>query len=51
MINWIGKLCNMAFENGSLSADWKSAVIVPFHNGRGRGRNAKTDEDLLCWIW
>ena len=29
MVDWIWKLCNMAFQNGVVPEDWRSVVIVP----------------------
>ena len=38
VVDWIWKVCNMAFESGVASEDWRSAVIVPLYRGKG-GRN------------
>ena len=27
MVDWIWRLCNVAFENGVVNEDWRSAVI------------------------
>ena len=35
VVHWIWKLCNIAFESGFVSEDWKSAMIVPLYNGKG----------------
>ena len=35
MVDWIWKLCNMAFESGGVPEDLRSAVIVPLHKGKG----------------
>ena len=35
MVDWIWKLCDMAFESGVVSVDWRSAAIVPLHKGKG----------------
>ena len=29
VVDWIWKVCNIAFESGAVSEDWRSAVIVP----------------------
>ena len=29
VVDWIWKLCNMAFESGGVAGDWRSAVIIP----------------------
>ena len=34
MVDWIWRLCNMAFESGVVSEDWKSALIVPLYKGK-----------------
>ena len=28
VVEWIWRLCNMAFENGVVPEDWRSAVIL-----------------------
>ena len=38
VVNWIWRLCNMAFENGFGPENWRSAVIDPLYKGKG-GRN------------
>ena len=35
VVDWIWRLCNMGFESGIVLEDWKSAVIVPLHKGKG----------------
>ena len=34
VVNWIWRLCNMAFESGIMSEDWRSAVIIPLHKAK-----------------
>ena len=34
VVDWIWKLCNMAFENGAVLEDWRSAVIIPLYKGK-----------------
>ena len=31
VVDWIWRLCSMAFESGVLPEDWRSAVIVPLY--------------------
>ena len=35
VMDWILKLCNMAFENDVVPEDFRSAVIVPLLKGKG----------------
>ena len=35
VVDWIWKLCNMAFESGVVPEDWRSAVIVPLYKVEG----------------
>ena len=35
MVDRIWILCNMAFESGVLSEDWRSAVIIPLYKDKG----------------
>ena len=35
VVDWIWRLCNMAFEIGVVPEDWRSAVIVPLHKSKG----------------
>ena len=35
MVNWIWKLCNIAFESDIMPEDLRYAVIVPLHKGKG----------------
>ena len=34
VVDWIWKLCNMAFESDVLPEDLRSAVIVPLYKGK-----------------
>ena len=34
VVDWIWRLCNMAFENGVVPEDLKNAVIVPLYKGK-----------------
>ena len=35
VVNWIWRLCNMAFESGVVPEEWRSVVIVPLYKGKG----------------
>ena len=35
VVDWIWRLCNMAFESTVVSEDWRSGVIVPLYKGKG----------------
>ena len=35
VLDWIRRLCNMAFESGVVPEDWRSTVIVPLYKGKG----------------
>ena len=41
VVDWIWRLCNMAFENGVVPEDCKSAVIVPLCKGKGEMTECK----------
>ena len=34
-MDWIWKLCNMAFESGVMPEDWRSDVTVRLYKGKG----------------
>ena len=34
VVDWIWRLCNMAFESGVVTEDWRSAVIIPLYKGK-----------------
>ena len=34
VVDWIWKLCNMAFESVVVPKDLRSTVIVPLHKGK-----------------
>ena len=42
VVDWIWRLCNMAFESGVVPEYWRSAVIVPLYNGKGERTECKT---------
>ena len=35
VVDWIWRLCNMAFEIGVELEDWRSAVIIPLYKSKG----------------
>ena len=35
VVDWIWRLCNMAFESGVVPEGWRSAAIVPLYEGKG----------------
>ena len=51
VVDWIWRLCNMAFENGGVSEDWRSVVIVPRTRVKERGLNVRTIEVLAGYVW
>ena len=49
VVDWMWRLCNMAFESGVVPEDWRSAVIVPLYKGKGeRDLSVRTIEVLAC---
>ena len=48
MVNWIWRLCNMAFESDGVPEDWRSAVIVPLYKGKEGGLNVVITQVLAC---
>ena len=47
VVDWIWRLCNMAFESGVVPKDWRSAAIVPLYKREGERNNSKENELLL----
>ena len=35
VVDWIWRLCNIAFESNVAPEDWRPAVIVPLYKGKG----------------
>ena len=35
VVDWIWRLCDVIFERGVVPEDWRFAVIVPLHGGKG----------------
>ena len=48
VMNWIWRVCNMAFESGVVPEDWKSVVIVPLYNGKGENNECKNYRSISC---
>ena len=40
VVDWIWRLCNMAFESGVMPEDWRS-VIFPLYKGKGERTECK----------
>ena len=47
-VDWIWRLCNIAFESGVVSEDWRFAMIVALYKVKERGRNVVIIEVLAC---
>ena len=43
MVDWIWRLCNMAFKNGFIPEDSRSAVIAPLYKGKGERTECKNN--------
>ena len=41
VVDWIWRLCKMAFESGVVPEDWRSAVIVLLNKGKGERSECK----------
>ena len=35
VVDWIWRLCNIAFEGGVVPEDWRCGVIIPLYKGKG----------------
>ena len=35
LVDWVWRLCNMAFESRVVPEDWRSAVIISLYKGKG----------------
>ena len=51
VIDWIWRLCNIAFESGVVLEDWRYAVIFHCTSLKKRGLNVRTIEVLACKVW
>ena len=52
VLDWIWRLCNMAFESCVAHEDRRSAVIVPLYKGKEERTECKSYRDisLLCEV-
>ena len=50
MVDWIWRLCNMAFESGIVPEDCRSAVIVPLYKGKGEKRECSKYKGISLLI-
>ena len=41
VVDWIWRLWNIVFESGVVPGDWRSAVIVSWYKGKGKGTGCK----------
>ena len=41
VMDWIWRLCNIAFESSVVPEDWRSAVIVPLYMSKGESTKFK----------
>ena len=47
VVDWIWRLCNIAFESGVVPGDWRSAVIVGRYNGKGERTECKNYRGII----
>ena len=47
VVDWIWRLCNMAFESGAVPENFRSAVIVPLCKGKGERTQCKNYRGVL----
>ena len=40
VVDWIWRLCNIAFESNVAPEDWRPAVIVPLYKGKGERKES-----------
>ena len=41
VVDWIWRLCNIAFESGAVFEDWRSSVIVQLYKDKGERNKCK----------
>ena len=41
VVDWMWRLCNMAFESGLVPEDWRYVLIVPLYKGKGERTESK----------
>ena len=46
MVDWIWRLCNMAFESSVWNEAWKSSMIFPLYKGKGERNECKNYRDI-----
>ena len=46
VVDWIWRLCNMAFESGIVLENCKSGLIFPLYKGKGKRMNSGVIEVL-----
>ena len=47
VVDWIWRVCNMAFESGFLPEYWRSSVIVPLYKGKGEKNECKNYRGII----
>ena len=50
VVDWIWRLCNMAFESDVVPEDWRSAVIFPLYKGKGKRNKCYKGISLLSVV-
>ena len=48
VVDWIWRLCNMAFESGVVLEDWRFAAIVLLYKGKIERTRCSNIEVLPC---
>ena len=48
VVDWIWRLCNIAFETALVLEDWRSVVIFHCTRAKGREMNVRIIEVLAC---
>ena len=46
VVDWVWRLCSMAFEGGVVPEDWRSTMIVPLYKDKWRELNVVITEVL-----
>ena len=46
VMDWIWRLCNIAFEIGVVAENWRSDVIVSLHKGKGERTECKNSRGI-----
>ena len=50
VVDWIWRLCNMAFESDVLLEDWRSAVVIPLCIGKGEMTECQNYRGISLWL-